>query len=166
MMSLLSLPIVTAALIPVASASSPALQGLKGRTDHGHRSVFSVEVTYADGAKRKETMADMSTGGTEFVLLGKDPQGGEHQMWLDTVADIDVIRPEAIRVKLKDGKTMDLTQESYYAIHTASPDGGSAEVRFENVKHVHFLRPVRRDGLGNAIFDGWSFSPFTGKRVP
>ncbi len=134
--------------------------------DHGHRSVFSVELTYDDGTKAKETMSDMSYGGTETVLIGKDPHGGEHQLWLDTIADLDVIGPKTIKVTFKDGRKMDLTDEGGYAIHTASPDGGSAEVRFERVKHVRFLHPVRHDGLGNAIFDQWPFSPFTGKRVP
>lgn len=151
------------ALVPLVAFAG---QNLQARTEGGHRSVFSAEVTYADGTKRKETISNMSIGGTAFVLIGKDPQGAEHQVWLDTIADLDVIAPEKIRVTYKDGKSTTLTQDGPYAIQIASPQGGTAEARFENVRHVHFLRPVRRDSLGNAIFDGWPFSPYTGKRIP
>lgn len=156
-----------AALLALGVPAHPVpRQNLEAATDHGHRSVFSVEVTYADGTKRKETMASMSTGGTEFVLMGTDPPGAEHQLWLDTIADVDVLAPEKIKLTLKDGRKMDLTREAYYAINTAAPGDESAEVRFEKVRHIRFLRPVRRDGLGNAIFDGWTYSPYTGEKLP
>ena len=166
MMSLSFLTIVSAALALGAPSALPAAQALQSRTDSGHRSVFSVELTYDDGAKARETMADMSYGGTEFVFIGNDPHGGDHQVWLDTIADLDVLQPSQVRLTLKNGRTMDLTHAGGFAIHTATPEGGSAEVRSEKIRHIRFLHPVRRDGLGNAIFDQWPFSPFTGKRVP
>ena len=166
MPNLALLPLVAVALAVGSPAPLSPRQNLKSAVENGHRSVFSVEVTYEDGAKAKETMASMSYGGTGFVLIGKDPHGGEHQLWLDTIADIDVIAPKTIRLAFKDGRKMDLAGEGGFAINTASPDGGSAEVPFEKIKHIRFLHPVRHDGLGNAIFDAWLFSPYTGKRVP
>ena len=162
----MSLPFLTLAAVLALGAPASPPQALQATTDRGHRSVFSVEITYADGAKERATLASLRYGGTEFVLLGTDPHGGDRQLWLDTIADLDVTGPAQARVTLKDGRTMDLAHEGGFGIRTATPEGGSAEVSSEKIRHVRFLHPVRRDGLGNAIFDGWSYSPFTGKRVP
>lgn len=44
-------------------------------------------------------------------------------------------------------------------------DDGSETIDMRDLKSIKFLEPVRKDKEGNAMFDKWRFSPFTGEKL-
>ena len=104
------------------------------------------------------------------VFIGYS-QVGRVTLWLDTIAEFkDTLAGEAT-IGLKDGTEQtlsygDASGEGNNVLIAARADGGSEVVFLGSVKKVKFLKPARKDKQGNAMFDHWRYSPFTGEKLP
>lgn len=147
-------------------AQRPAVEKLEG-----HVIPVMAQITFPDKSTKTVMITGFSAGGYSHIVKGKDAKGTDTKLWLDTIAAIeetteDTTEQSALFI-LKDGKRVRLKNEgSRYSFNIAKDNGGTGKIEVAEVQSVKFLKPARKDGNNNAMFDDWQYSPFTGEKLP
>ena len=146
-----------------------------------HYSPVLAEVTMPEGKVRQmmvtgaaygfqpASLYPTNTNEYSHVFVGYS-EAGAVKVWLDTIAEIkDTLNAEATIV-LKDGTERTLgygnaSDQGNNVLLIARTDGGTESIRLPSVKKVRFLKPARKDKRGNAMFDHWQYSPYTGEKL-
>ncbi len=161
---------------------------------NGHLSPLMAKVTFLNGSSRNVMImgtGNRTSGNFYSHQFFVRTEGGASKLslWLDTIAAIKgtgslrTLNSE-FTVVLKDGKDIPasfvggwgLTKcaagsepdspDSACTLVTVTGQDESGEVLdLRNLKSVEFLSPTLTDKAGNAMFDNWRFSPFTGERI-
>ena len=101
---------------------------------------------------------------THAVELTGDANA-EVSVWVDTIAKIDEIDDKRLRITSADGEQRDY-RHGGKGLRVYNPDDSTEVIWLRHLKSVRFLDPPRKDKEGNAMFNHWRFSPFTGERLP
>ena len=182
---------LTLAVMLVCSSLGLLAQKLKVVEDNGHLSPLMIKVLFTNDTSRTVMLRGIGDGYTnEFRThtLGVRTDGGasERTIWLDSIATISGTstmrtRESEFTVVLKDGKKIaaqltgmrckgeiDPKSDTFdcRVLYTHNDDDGDQKIDLQKVKSVEFLEPARKDKAGNALFDTWRYSPFTGEKVP
>jgi hypothetical protein len=162
--------------------------------EKGHLSPLTVRITFTDGTMRKSLLTGIGFDNTYLThVLGvlTDNRTVPRNLWLDNIQSIrgtDHLRrlTDEFVIELKDGKEIQASlaggNSSFgckYSdarnlndgnlckfLEIRSEDDGRQRIDLLNVKQVDFLPPARKDRAGNAMFDHWRYSPYTGEKLP
>ena len=162
----IALPVVLASVVctGVVLAQRPEV-----KTNQGHILPVMAQATFPNGAQRTvmivgcDACAAFGKGDT-FAVHGENPEGVDEAIWIDTIAHIEDTTDESEVFVLKNGVRRRLKCPVNFKV--ANEDGGAMDLRVAKVKSIEFIRAPRRDLDGNAMFDNWRYSPFTGERLP
>lgn len=155
--------------------SAAAADKPKAKKEDGHDSALSVTIEFREkGAKARGgilvgTTYDKSPGFySPFQFAYADTGTTAATLWLDTIQTMSDTSETGLTVTMKDGKkrSVKFGEKGHRYLILALPDGGQEVIALDEVKAVQFLRPARKDADGNAMFDHWTFSPFTGEKLP
>lgn len=157
---------------------------------NGHLSPLQVRITFKNDTVRDVLLLGIG-GSTEYSThqFGVRTEAGTTQryLWLDNLSSINgtsTIRrlTDEFTVVLKDRKEL-AVGFSYYScdreipsgdfrddwvcrhIHVKGDDDSNQLIDLRNVKSLSFVGPARKDKAGNAMFDHWRFSPYTGESL-
>lgn len=162
---------------------------------NGHLSPVAVRITYPNGASRDAMLVGIGSPVrdvylTHHFVARADGGASERSFWFDTIASIrgtNNLRTlgDEFVVTLKNGRQ---TRVMFAAFHdtaggacTGEPtderftcdvlwvqnqDDSFEKIDLRKVQTVDFLGAARKDRAGNAMFDPWRYSPFTGERLP
>jgi hypothetical protein len=147
----------------------------------GHLSPLIVKVTFLSGESR--TLMLQGVGwfggiGDTHAIRGIGEGNSLVSIWLDTIAAIkDTNADDALfilksgterRLSFVDNNSVQSGLKDYYIrnFYVANQDGGTERLDLAQVKSVEFAATARRDKDGNAMFDQWRYSPFTGEKLP
>jgi hypothetical protein len=139
-------------------------------TRDGHVSPLIIELTGADGKSRKAVLDHLTVPGAtprfKFRYRAVTPEKTVVNIWFDTLSEIKEVGDAQATWVLKNGKRYVLRHGKDTTL-TISAEGEADETfALNRLKRVKFLHPARKDGKGNAMFDNWQFSPFTGEKLP
>jgi hypothetical protein len=155
----------------------------------GHLSPVMVKIVFLNDSSRTMMLRGIGTdAGNNFLThqFGVQTDGGasKRTIWLDSIATIEGTgtmrtRGSEFTVTLKDGKkisaifaghdcstNMGAPEYDCRTLFTHNEDDGDQKIDLQKVKSVQFLGPARKDKAGNAMFDTWRYSPFTGEKLP
>jgi hypothetical protein len=125
----------------------------------------------------------------QLVVLG-DGGASKRSVWLDSIAKIEgtsnlrTLGDEFV-ITLKNGSSVNVmfTEFSNFGggvcegeakrpeftcnhMFVRNMDDGMEKIDLGKVKRVEFLGAARKDKAGNAMYEPWRYSPFTGERIP
>jgi hypothetical protein len=157
----------------VATGVAPAQQP-KPEKKNGHSSVPSVTVMFRNGGTGERKGLLLGTTKyrdgdlySPFVFRYADTGTPSGAVWIDTIASLKEASENGVTIMFKDGSSRAVQfgkdGHQYMLIHT--PEGGNEVIDLGAVKEVRFGKPARKDAEGNAMFDHWKFSPFTGEKL-
>jgi hypothetical protein len=146
----------------------------------GHLSPLMVKVTFLSGGSR--TLMLQGVGwpggiGDTHAFRGMGEGNSLVSIWLDTIAAIKDTNADDALFIFKSGTERRLSfvtnnsvhdgSREYYIryLYVANQDGGTEKLDLAQVKSVEFAAVARKDKEGNAMFDQWRFSPFTGEKL-
>ena len=163
----------------------------KVEEQQGHLSPVTVKITFVDGTSRTVMLRGVgraSSNSFHTHTIGVQTDGGasKRRIWLDTIAAIDGTsgmrtRSSEFTIVLKDGSKVaamftgsnceDEIDPKYpdydcRTLFTQNQDDGVQKIDLQKVKSVEFVGPARKDKAGNAMFELWKYSPFTGEKLP
>ncbi len=156
--------------VQTATAEHPMIE-----MKDGHTSPLEARITFPDGTKRVVMLIGVGGGlkyggpvlAERFILMGADPQGAKTVIWLDTIQRIEDTTAETALVITKDQIQHPLKLDGLSTdIHIATPQGGTQILELSRIKSLEFTKPSRKDSNGNAIFNQWKYSPYTGEMLP
>jgi hypothetical protein len=162
----------------------------KVKEEDGHLSPVLVKVVFTNDSSRNVMLLGVGfEGGNSFHThtLGVQTDGGasKRRIWLDSIAAIEGTntmrtRTSEFTIVLKDGKKIaamftgndcsseinpDYPQNDCRTLFTHNEDDGGQKIDLQKVKSVEFLGPARKDKAGNALFEHWRYSPYTGEKL-
>jgi hypothetical protein len=182
-------------LLQLASSGFLLAQQPKVLEKDGHISPLVARVTFLNGRTRDVAVSGIGSkiSGTFFThVFFVRTEGGasKRRFWLDTVRAINgtgsmrSLKSE-FTVVLKNGSEIpamfvggwgmtgcdagnepDSPESACAIVHLANQDEGDEQIDLRQIKSLEFLTPLRKDKAGNAMFENWRFSPFTGERLP
>ncbi|MBZ5623428.1 MAG: hypothetical protein LAQ69_32605 [Acidobacteriia bacterium] len=159
---------------------------------NGHLSPVAIKVTYLTGQTRNLMLAGIGSKlkdsyFTHQLVVRGDGGVSQRSLWLDSIASIHgtaTLRTmgDEFTVTLKDGKQVPVMFAAFHdgeqcsgepvhdgytcnVFYVRNEDDGQEKIELRKVKSVEFLGPVRKDKAGNAMFEHWRYSPFTGERL-
>ena len=129
---------------------------------------------------------------THIFTVWTDGGAAQRRIWLDSIAAINGTGKmrttgSEFTVVLKDGKEITAQyaadigcdkQADQYAswlpdkdpicktLYTSNEDDGDQKIDLGQVMSVEFLGAARKDKAGNAMFETWRYSPYTGEKLP
>lgn len=183
----------TLALVGTLSCFPLALiaQQPKVVEESGHLSPVLVKIVFLNDTSRTVMLRGVGVNAgssfrTHTLTVKTDGGASERRIWLDSIAAIQGTgtmrtRGSEFTVVLKDGKKIaaqftgsncdgdiDPNSPDYDCriLYTHNEDDGDQKIDLQKVKSVEFLGPARKDKAGNAMFDTWRHSPFTGEKLP
>ena len=156
----------------------------------GHLSPVMVKVVFLDGTARAVMLRGVGhEAGSSFRthVFGVQTDGGasKRRIWLDSIAAIEGTgsmrtRSSEFTVILKDGSKVaamftgsscdddihpTFANNDCRTLFTHNQDDGDQKIDLQKVKSVEFVGPARKDKAGNAMFETWKYSPFTGEKL-
>jgi hypothetical protein len=166
-------------------------QQLKVVEEDGHLSPLMVKIVFLNDASRTVMLRGigMEAGNsftTHSISVKTDGGASERRIWLDSIGSIQGTgamrtRGSEFTVILKDGKKVaaqftgtgcrgdispDVPTHDCRVLCTQNEDGGDQKIDLQKVKSVEFMAAARKDKAGNAMFDTWRYSPYTGEKLP
>lgn len=128
---------------------------------------------------------------THQLVVRTDGGASKRAFWLDSIQSIEGTAnlrtlTDEFTVKLKDGQSVpamfsgfgefavggsctgaEATQADWSCtvLVTQNQDDSMEKIDLRKVRNVQFLSRVRRDKAGNALFEPWHYSPFTGEKL-
>ena len=168
---LLALAVVIESTVVVRTALAQRPKVVKSE---GHVSPVEVRITFPDGQERTGLL--VGTGSSHETITepsythtinGTGAGESAVTIWLDTISMIEDSTETEALIRLKGGKerTLSFTFLSN-TLFLANEDGGREKILLSKIKQVEFLKPPRKDKAGNAMFDDWRYSPYTGEKLP
>lgn len=175
-----------ATMLLLMAASGLRAQQPKVMKQNGHVSPLMATITSQSGSKRDVMVLGIGSnlGGqyrSHNFIAKSDDGSSDVTLWLDTIKEISETSNEDFSVVLKDGTKRHLLwtglnctqqrdprvpQYDCAFLYLYNPDGGAEIVDMEQIRSVEFLKAPRKDQAGNAMFDNWKYSPFTGEKLP
>lgn len=163
----------TATCVLILAARSAVAEPPKPKKAEGHWSVLSVTVTFKDEQKERKGLLVGTTDYKDSVYYSPhafkftDGEKAEGSAWLDTLESIGETSEKGARLVFKDGTNREVQfgKEGSRCIMLATPADGREVIDLDTVKEVKFGAAARKDADGNAMFDHWLFSPFTGEKL-
>ncbi|MCI0461520.1 MAG: hypothetical protein L0Z62_31610 [Gemmataceae bacterium] len=148
--------------VPGATADPPRVTKVQG-----HVSPLIVEVTRADGTMHKGMLVRVITaeGWNSHQYHGVGSSQSRVTVWLDTIQSIRAIEDEEARFVLKGGGQQVLKHSGTPRLVLRQESDTEEVISLTQLKEVRFLKPARKDGAGNAMFDHWKHSPYTGEKL-
>jgi hypothetical protein len=178
-----------------ALAAHAESNNLKVVEASGHLSPVAIRVTYSNDQTRNLMLVGIGSSLrdnylTHQLIVRADGGASQRMLWFDAIASIrgaSTLRTlgDEFTITMKDGKQFPAMFTRFFDLGTGACTGEATDERFacnvlvvrneddgiekldlRKVKQVDFLAPPRRDKAGNAMFDPWRYSPFTGERLP
>jgi len=161
--------------------------------ESGHLSPVLVKIVFLNDTSRTVMLRGICSAPglvgsipTHSLTVRTDGGASERSIWLDSIAAIEGTgtmrtRGSDFTVVMKDGKkvaaqftgfackgqiSLDSPEYDCRTLYTYNDDDGNQTIDLQKVKSVQFLGPARKDKVGNALFETWPYSPFTGEKVP
>ena len=157
--------LVLISALTIAGAGAVLAQHPKVTLDNGHISPVKARVTYGDGKTQDGLIVSHMWGGTH-KYEGANASGGTVDLWMDSLSSIKDPDDDGVTVTLKNGTERHLGWHGgTQTLKISNEDGGTEDIDVHKVKKIDFLKPPRKDKLGNAMFDNWKYSPFTGEKL-
>jgi len=177
-----------------AWAAHAQTNNLKIVESNGHLSPVAIRVTYPNNQKRNLTLLGIGSSLrdnylTHQMVVRSDGGASQRALWFDSIASIrgtSTLRTlgDEFTITLKDGRQVTAMFTRFFELGAGSCAGEATDERFtcnvlvvrneddglekldlRKVAQVEFLAAARRDKAGNAMFDTWRYSPFTGERL-
>lgn len=131
---------------------------------------LAVQITYVSGNTQTGLLCRGSVNIDSYCTLdhnfhGTSVDGGQVNVWWDTVAKIKDITETNFLVVFKNGKERKLDHRMR-RLAMIDDIGVVNAVPIGNIRKVEFLQPPIKDSHSNAMFDLWEYSPFTGEKLP
>jgi hypothetical protein len=157
---------------------SGQIQRPKVEKRDGHISPLMAKITYESGTVRTVMVLGLvNAGGNSYhthAVVFKDEAESQVTLFLDTISVIKKPNEEDAIFVLKSGKERKLwynveccdASQKARCLVTWNDDGGNEKIDMARLQQVEFLAPARKDKAGNAMFDWWNYSPFTGEKLP
>jgi len=186
---LFATPIVLNAFFTIAVCAQ-----LKVKEDHGHIAPVRAKITLRNDRTREVVINGVGGGDnalSHVMIVWTEAGVSKRTIWIDSIASIsglDNIRraTDEFTVHLKnasevsamfsgggiygaqcsEGQRPDNVDNLCSILFIGNADEGTEKLNMRDLKSVEFLPAGRKDKLGNAMFDTWKFSPFTGERLP
>jgi len=164
-----------AAVVGLLGTGVAAAQQPRPEKKNGHSSVPSVTVAFrtAGTPERKGLLFGTSYFAdgdhySPFVFRYADTGTPEGAAWTDTIATLKEGSEKGVTIVFKDGKSraVQYGKEGHRFLLIYTPEGGHEVIDLAAVQEVRFGKSARTDKDGNAMFDHWKFSPFTGEKLP
>ena len=148
--------------IQIGAAQRPEVKRVEG-----HLAPLMARITYPDKKSRQVMVLGVGySTWTSHTMQATGEGDSEVTLWLDSIKAIKDTADKRMLVQLKNGTERELKIEiSYSALLIANEDGGQEELPIGNVTSIEFLDAPRKDRDGNAMFDNWRYSPYTGERL-
>lgn len=159
--------LIAAAILLVFTAGSA--QRPQVRNIEGHLSPLMAKVTLYSGATRDVLVIGRGSPNNirDTHRFSGDSESGAVDIWFDTVVAIKNTGKDEVTLVLKNGNERILNMSNARnALAIVNSDDSTETIELSQVKKVEFLKPARKDKSGNAMFDNWQFSPFTGEKLP
>ena len=171
-------------------------KNLKVAEMNGHTSPVAIKVTYPNNRSRNLMLVGIGSSIRDLYLTHQlvvraDGGASLRSLWLDTIAAIhgtSTMRTlgAEFTINLKDGKQIAAMFSAFHDVaatgscngepsdegftcnilYVHNEDDSTEKIDLRKVQDVEFLAPARRDKSGNAMFDLWHYSPFTGEKLP
>jgi hypothetical protein len=183
--------ITMAALSVLAVTANAQGKKLVVKEKEGHIVPMLAKVTFPNEQTRTVMVIGTGKGRDEYMthqlVVRTDGGASQRSFWLDALGSI---RGTSEMRTLKDEFTVVLrngTEVPAMFTNFASLEGCRGEVdhptyacaylwvqnedesveilELRKIKRIDFIGPVRRDKAGNAMYDTWRYSPFTGERL-
>jgi hypothetical protein len=160
--------LATAIVLGVTALSPADPPKVEQRSDHWMP--LLVEITEKD-PKRKpaKVMLVRVMRGNGYVPHVIRLTDGEKQVSvsLDTIREIKDIDDKRLTIVFKSGAKREFAYDEEESLSYYDEDtDATGSVPLGKVKSVRFLTVPRKDREGNAMFDHWRYSPFTGEELP
>lgn len=166
---------------------------LKVTEEKGHLSPVAIRVTLLNGQTRGLTLigvgANRDSYLTHVFVVRTDGGASQRSLWLDSIAAIHGTASlrrtsDEFTVFLKSGTQVAASFTAWHDVGACNGEPGNDDrfhcnilwVRNEDdsvekidlrkISQVEFFGAARKDKAGNAMFDLWRYSPFTGERLP
>ena len=133
----------------------------------GHVAPNRAVITYPDGHKRTVMVLSFSSSDAYSCPFKDSETGSDLRFWTDTIREIkDTTAADALII-FKTG-TERRARYIYdgFAVNVPNEEGTIESVPISKISKLEFLKPPRKDSQGRAMFDHWSFSPYTGEKLP
>jgi hypothetical protein len=162
-------------VLALGTATATADDPPKPQKKNGHSSVPSITVTFrAPGvADRKGLLIGSShfRDGDLYSPFRFDyTEAGRTtaSIWWDAIAALKDTSDDGATIVFKNGtnRAVRFGKDGHRYLLVYTPEGGREVIDLEAVKELRVGRPARKDADGNAMFDHWKFSPFTGEKLP
>ncbi len=181
--------------IGVLVSMTMSADNLKVVEQNGHLSPVAIRVTYPNGNSRNLMLTGIGSQLrnayiTHQLIVMADGGASKRGLWLDSIAGIQGTSKmrrmgDEFVVTLKNGTSVNAMFSawsdfaggecggevkdgcvpcSHLFVH--NEDDGTEKIDLLKVKSVEFVGPARKDKAGNAMFELWHYSPFTGERIP
>jgi hypothetical protein len=159
----------------------------------GHLSPVAITVTSMNGQTRNLVLVGIGRSIhndylTHQLTVRTDGGASNRNLWLDSIRAIrgtSNLRRlnDEFTIVLKDGKEIQAMFANWHdyggcsgepsdgrfdcsVLFARNEDDGIEKIELRKVKAVDFIGPVRKDKAGNAMYDLWRYSPFTGEKLP
>lgn len=186
--------IATLSAMCAAACIQAETNNLKVVEEKGHLSPVAIKVTSLSGQTRSLMLIGIgSTIRDEYLThqltVRTDGGASSRTLWLDAIGAIrgtSSLRRlgDEFTIVLKDGREVSAmfaawhdgiggcsgepTNEGFTCnvLFVRNEDDGVEKIELRKVKAVDFIGPVRQDKAGNAMYEPWRYSPFTGEKLP
>ena len=185
--------LATGIALNVFWAISVYAQQLKLKEDRGHIAPVRAKITLRNDQTREVVIDGVGATNalTHVMIVWTEAGVSKRTIWIDSIASItglDSIRraTDEFTVHLKNGSEVsamfsggggsgmfcnegarpDNVDNLCSMLFIGNGDDGTEKLNMRDLKSIEFLPAPRKDKLGNAMFDTWKFSPFTGERLP
>ncbi len=163
MLALLTLLVASGVTLIIKAALADGLEVIK---EQGHLAPVKIEVTYNSGAKKTGLLlhSENSSANKSQVAVSRNKKGGgEILVYHDTLTAIKEITGETGLYVFKNGteERIDLSPNFW----VVTENDAREKLDWTKVKSVKYIAPARKDDEGNAMFDHWKYSPYTGKKI-
>ncbi len=185
--------IAAISMVCAAASAQAESNNLKMVEQNGHLSPVAIKVTSLNGQTRNLMLVGIgSTIRNEYLThqltVRTDGGASSRSLWLDAISAIkgtSTLRRlgDEFTIVLKDGKEVSATFSAWHDVGGCSgepsdegftcnnlfvrnEDDGIEKIELRKVKLVEFIGPARKDKAGNAMYEPWRYSPFTGEKLP
>jgi hypothetical protein len=159
----------------------------EGKKQDGHNSPVSIKITYGNGKTRTGLLLGIGASASNeyftHTIKTIGPNDEKASSWIDALKSItDITKDKALftykdeslkgqsrrRMSWSDvnGNLNDSVVFRYTMLYVSRPDGGTDRIDMTSLESVEFLKAARTDKDGYAMFDHWTYSPYTGEKLP
>lgn len=186
--------VILSALFATGSTHAQAQsRNLKVVEQSGHLSPVAVKITSLNGTSRNAMLIGIGSPirdqyHTHQLSVRTDNGASNRSFWLDSIAAIKGTSElrrldDEFTIVLKDGRQVQAMLAGWHDVGSCSgepsdkswvcnilfirnEDDGIERIELSKVKLIEFIGPLRKDKAGNAMYDQWRYSPFTGEKIP